>query len=217
MEPIPIRECKEKLGLASAPKPVIAGIVVLLAATLLLAAHVVLDAMRAPALTIDTQDTEAAADGQGADPAAASEEPATIFVHVSGSVREPGLVELPAGSRVADAVQAAGGFTDEADASSVNLARQLSDGEQVIPLAQGAAAEEGATGEPAAATASGKVSINRATAQELTALPGIGDATAQKIVADREANGPFSACEDLMRVSGIGEKKYASLADLITL
>ena len=157
---------------------------------------------------------------------------ASIFVHVTGCVARPGLVELAEGSRVADAVQAAGGFSEDAQADSVNLARVVQDGEQVAvlsaaqveaggqaaqPEAQAAAGAAAGTGAAAgsAAQAGSKVNVNTATAEQLQELPGIGPSTAQKIVAERSSNGPFAAVADLTRVSGIGEKKLASIADLV--
>ncbi len=152
-------------------------------------------------------------------------EPAVVVVHVVGAVVHPGVYTLPAGSRVSDAVEAAGGATGNAAEEGVNLARVLADGEQIRMLtrdevaagvqADGVAA--GAGGGGGGATAGGKVDLNRATAAELDALPGIGPSTAQKIVDDREANGPFKKVEDLMRVSGIGQKKLDALKDLVTV
>ncbi len=146
-----------------------------------------------------------------------------IVVFVSGAVKSPDVYELDEGSRVLDAIEKAGGFNDEAEKESLNLARVLIDGEQIVVPTQGAVepSEEGAT-QDARSTQSdgvinGKVNINRASAEELQSLTGVGEATARKIIADREANGPFATPEDLMRVSGIGEKKFAAMADSITV
>ena len=143
----------------------------------------------------------------------------TIFVHVEGAVAAPGLFELSEGSRVYDAIQAAGGFTEDARHDAVNLARVLTDGEQIIvPTTQ---TDGGSDTTPATAaspgTATGKVNINTADAATLDTLPGIGASTAAKIVADREANGPFKTIEDLKRVSGIGDKKFSQLEGCITV
>ena len=142
-----------------------------------------------------------------------------IFVHVEGAVAAPGLFELSEGSRVYDAIQAAGGFTEDARHDAVNLARVLTDGEQIIvPTTQ---TDGGSDTTPATAaspgTATGKVNINTADAATLDTLPGIGASTAAKIVADREANGPFKTIEDLKRVSGIGDKKFTQLEGCITV
>lgn len=148
---------------------------------------------------------------------------ADVVVHVAGAVLTPGVYRLPAGSRVTDAVNAAGGSRGDAALDSVNLARILIDGEQVyLPSAEEAAAgivapPVGAGGGGASAVTGALVDLNTASVADLDALPGIGEATAKKIVADREKNGPFAAPEDLMRVSGIGEKKFESLKDLVTV
>lgn len=155
-----------------------------------------------------------------------------IYVHVAGAVTIPGLYELADGSRVQDAIDAAGGYADDAATAVLNLARVVSDGEQiVVPSIEADAAdgfgrepgEDAAGGAPSAASAAdgsvigGKVNINVADASALDTLPGIGEATAENIIADREANGPFSSKEDLQRVSGIGAKKYARLEALICI
>jgi competence protein ComEA len=148
--------------------------------------------------------------------------PGPLWVHVAGAVAQPGLYELRAGARVGDALAAAGGARPDAAVDGVNLAQPLTDGEQVhVPTAEEYAT--GAGGMPApgessgqgGGVAGGRVDINRASAAELEALPGVGPATAKKILADREANGPFSTPEDLMRVSGIGEKKFEAMRDLV--
>lgn len=156
-----------------------------------------------------------AADAEGADGQASP----TIAVHVSGAVAAPGVYELEEGARVADAVELAGGFLEGAAENALNLARVLNDGEQVVvPTAEEHAAQQtAAEALGGAAGVGGKVNINTASAEQLDTLPGVGESTAQKIIADREANGPFSSPEDLKRVSGIGDKKYAELADLITV
>ncbi len=143
------------------------------------------------------------------DPAEAPE----LYVHVSGAVRAPGLYRLRADSRVVDAVAAAGGFAEGADESAVNLARILTDGEQlVVPL----------IGDPTAAggeEASGdeRVNLNTAAVAELDTLPRIGEATAQRIIDWREANGRFTSVEDLLAVPGIGDKMLEALRPLVTV
>ena len=166
--------------------------------------------------------SESAETTQQGESSAAADETRTIVVHVGGSVRNPGVYELPESSRVNDAVVAAGGLADDAQTDSVNLARNLTDGEQVLIPSKAEAEAAGQQTAPSQAPAtaqpgSGKVNINTATAEALDALPGIGASTAAKIVADREANGPFKTTDDLKRVTGIGDKKYAQLADLITV
>lgn len=136
--------------------------------------------------------------------------PSTITVHVAGLVSRPGLVELPEGSRVADAVAAAGGLLPGARADLINLATTLSDGQQIIVPGPGGDLP-GATGE----APDGKVQLNQATAAELDALPGVGPVIAERIVSYREENGPFQSVEDLLDVPGIGEAKLADLRDYV--
>lgn len=165
----------------------------------------------------DTSATETSSTPQTQSSSASSE----LVVFVSGHVHEPGVYQLPADSRVGDAVTSAGGFLDDANTEYNNLARKLADGEQIhIPsiedsLSTPTEQQGGATTSGAAASSSGPININSATEAELETLPGVGPATAAKIVADREANGPFNSVEEIMRISGIGEKKYASLEGLI--
>lgn len=130
----------------------------------------------------------------------------TVFVHVVGEVIRPGIYELAAGSRVADAVAAAGGITETALDSSVNLARVLSDGEQIFVRSQFTTEAD----DPI-------VSLNRASAKSLESLPGVGPALAARIVEWRDRNGSFSAIEQLLEVSGIGAKLFENLKDLVTL
>jgi competence protein ComEA len=136
---------------------------------------------------------------------------ATIFVHILGAVEQPGLYQLSEGDRAIDAVAAAGGFLDTADDTQLNLARVLIDGEQIyVPV----------IGEvPAAApgTTQGKVNINTADAAALDTLPRVGPAMAARIIDWREANGRFATIEDLMGVSGIGDKTFDGLKDLVTV
>lgn len=134
-----------------------------------------------------------------------------LYVHVVGEVQSPGMYQLPIGARLVDAVFAAGGLTEEADNASVNLARELTDGEQIIVFST---SQEG---QAPGSTASGLVSLNRAGDKELEELPGIGPALAGRIVAWREANGGFKTVQDLLKVSGIGESLLSGVIDLVTL
>lgn len=138
---------------------------------------------------------------------------ASVFVHVSGSVTAPGLYVLDEGARVVDAVAAAGGFAPGADEAAVNLARPLSDGEQLLVPAIGAAAEAGAA-EPAG---DGRVNLNTADATQLDTLPRIGPAMADRIIQWRDENGRFTSVEDLLAVPGIGDKMLETLRDLVTV
>ncbi len=169
----------------------------------------------------EPQDAGAAIATAQSVPASASPAPADVIVHVVGAVRHPGVYTLPVGSRAVDAVEAAGGLLGDAVVTGVNLASEVVDGQQVFvpdedsPQPPGGAAAGGAAA--GAGTGAGStgapVDVNTADAAALEALPGIGPSTAAKIVADREANGPFGKVEDLMRISGIGEKKFEGLKD----
>ena len=140
-----------------------------------------------------------------------------VAVHVAGHVRHPGLVRLPAGSRVQDAVRAAGGATSGADLDAVNLARKLTDGEQVLipgpgdpppPLPPDAGAAPG--------TPTAPLDLNTATVEQLDTLPGVGEVTAGRIVAYRTAH-PFTTVDELLEVPGIGQRRFEQLKDLVTV
>jgi competence protein ComEA len=139
---------------------------------------------------------------------------ATLFVHVSGAVRVPGLYRLDDGARVVDAIAAAGGFADGAAQDAVNLARPLTDGEQLMVPVVGA---QPASTAAAAAPGDGRVNLNTADAAALDTLPRIGPAMAARIVAWREQNGRFTSVDDLLAVPGIGDKMLESLRDLVTV
>lgn len=139
-------------------------------------------------------------------PALSSEAPADIVVSVVGEVDSPGLVTLAPGARVNDALAVAG---PQVPTDNLNLAQKLNDGEQIT-----VGAPPGDDG-GAAGAGDGTVSLNSATAEELTALPGIGPATAAAIIAHREEAGHFSSVDQLMDVSGIGPAKFAQLKDKV--
>jgi competence protein ComEA len=146
--------------------------------------------------------------------------PPTIFVHVVGEVLDPGIYQLESGSRVVDAIFAAGGITKTADQTSVNLAREISDGEQIIVFQLGADGESlasGFSGGSLGESSGGLISLNRASSLELEALPGVGPALAGRIVDWRSANGGFKKKEDLLNISGIGDKLFAGIKDQVTL
>jgi competence protein ComEA len=141
---------------------------------------------------------------------------ATVVVSVVGSVVRPGLVTLPTGSRVAAALDAAGGLTSDADPASVNLAAVVTDGEQIVVGAPGAATTSGDDPAAPAAAPGGRVNLNTATAAELDALPGVGPVLAQRIV-DHRKQGPFTSVDQLDDVPGIGPARAAELAELVTV
>ena len=144
-----------------------------------------------------------------------------VIVHVAGAVARPGVYTLPGGSRVGEAVEAAGGARRRAVLDGLNLARVLTDGEQVVvplPSASPGAAPGGApatSGTPAAAGGA-TVSLNQATLADLETLPGVGPVLGQRILDHRDAIGGFKSIDELRDVSGIGEKTFQSLAPLVT-
>lgn len=151
-----------------------------------------------PSESVSLSDVDATAEPSG-----------ELYVHVLGAVTKPGLYILDLDARLVDALAAAGGTTDDADLSAINLARVLEDGEQIIVPVLGAPA-----GEPgAAAPVDGRVDLNSADQAALESLPRIGPALAERIIAWREENGRFRSVDDLLAVPGIGEKLLAGLRD----
>ena len=156
---------------------------------------------------------------------AASSGASDVVVYVCGAVRQPGVVRLPAGARVADALELAGGPTARAELSAVNLAAKVGDGQQIVVPEKAAQGAGGVAAAPATegAAASGSavpgtlVNINTASAAELETLSGIGPSTAQRIIEFRIANGGFTSVEQLMEVPGIGEARFAAVKDFITI
>lgn len=135
-----------------------------------------------------------------------------LYVHVLGAVARPGLYVLDADARVVDALAAAGGTRTDADLRAVNLARPLSDGEQLyVPTEQ----ESEGAGVASGVAADGRIDLNNADQSQLETLPRIGPALAQRILQWREANGRFRSVDDLLAVPGIGEKLLAGLRDLV--
>jgi competence protein ComEA len=140
----------------------------------------------------------------------------SVLVHVAGAVRDAGVYRLRAGARVDDAIGRAGGATARADLSQLNLAAKLEDGRQVLVPRRAAAPAAAAAASGAAPIAPGApVSLNTATMEQLDELPGVGPATAQKILDYRQANGGFGSVEELGEVPGIGDKRLATLRELV--
>lgn len=137
--------------------------------------------------------------------------PAILVIEVAGAVRRPGLQRLPAGSRVADALVAAGGAKPGTSTLDLNLARKLVDGEQLAVGVPGRSAAPGAPAASGPGTASGVLNLNSATLSELDQLSGVGPVLAQRIIAWRDANGGFASIDQLREVEGIGERKFESL------
>lgn len=160
---------------------------------------------------------DATAGETAADSAAPENASGEVVVHVAGAVSSPGVYTLPADSRVDDAVRAAGATAD-ADLSQLNLAQKLADGQKITVPVAGAAPADGSS---AATTADndngGLININTATQEELETLPSIGEVRAQAIIAYREEHGGFRTTDELMEVSGIGEKIFADISPHITV
>jgi len=148
---------------------------------------------------------------------------ALIQVHVAGAVRHPGVYALPGDSRLLQAVEAAGGLTEEADPDRANLAERLADGQQIYIAGRGTAAPPPPTAlvQPARAAGvsavGGALNINTASAAELEALPGIGATLAGRIIAYRNEHGPFAEPSQIMDVEGIGQGLYERVRELITV
>jgi competence protein ComEA len=155
-----------------------------------------------------------------------------LIVQAAGAVAEPGVYELPAGSRIVDLVDEAGGLSSEADRQRINLAAPVADGERVwIPArgedrapdliagssSGGGAASNGSAPAPGAAGPDGPIDLNAATAEQLDTLPGVGPATATAILSHRETNGPFTSVDELLDVRGIGEAKLEQLRPLVSV
>ena len=189
-------------------------------------------------LAVSSPGSVASADGSnGQDPSRVSvtttrpSTPATIVVHVAGAVADPGVYELSAEARVDDAIGLAGGPSADADLDAVNLAETLADGQRLyvpivgsvdhssMPVLSPTGSQVGSS-EPAddrSTLPAGPIDLNRAGGDELEQLPGVGPATAQAIIDDRERNGPFVNVDDLERVPGVGPAKLAALRDLVTV
>ena len=139
-------------------------------------------------------------------------------VHVAGLVAAPGVYELAAGSRVKDAIEAAGGALEGADLDSLNLAQRIADGEKVLVSKIGAPPQVASAADIGASPGAGgqKVNLNTATQAELEGLPGIGPVTAQRMLDFRKQKGKFSSVRDLLEVEGIGPKKFEAIKNLVT-
>ena len=147
-------------------------------------------------------------------PETTEDDPHMVYVYVCGAVRDPGVVEVPEGSRAEEALRLVGGMTAEADPFYVNLAETVTDGQKLyFPTLEEAETLEAEV----KATAEGLVNINTASAEELCALPGIGASRAADIVRYREQNGAFQTKEDIMKVCGIKQNAYDKLCDKITV
>lgn len=148
---------------------------------------------------------------------ASGPEPTLLVVHVAGAVRHPGLYELPEGSRVDDAIRAAGGARRTAVLDLLNLAAPVVDGQQVLVPARGSPGDAAESAAVAPAGPPAPVSLNSASVEQLDTLPGVGPVTAQKIVDYRTEHGPFASIEELDAIPGIGPARLEQLRGLVTL
>lgn len=177
------------------------------------------------ATSVERADTGSAGASDDGDPSSDSKKAiaaSEVYVDVDGAVVTPGVYRLREGARVAQAIDAAGGLTPEADVAGLNRASKVVDGQkiyvphvgeqQTVDVVAGSGPGEASAG---ASVASDLVNINTANASELQTLSGIGPSMAQSIIDERTQNGPFTSIDDLMRVSGIGEKKFAKIKDCI--
>ena len=142
-----------------------------------------------------------------------------ITVDVKGAVKSPGIYDLPVGSRVNDAVQKAGGLTEQADSKSLNLAQKVSDEALVYVPTKGeeAASQQAGSGVPSSTSKDKKVNLNKASLEELKQVKGLGGKRAQDIIDHRESNGKFKSVDELKKVSGIGAKTIEKLKDYVTV
>ena len=149
------------------------------------------------------------------------QEPQKIKIHITGEVNNEGIVELEEGSRIDDAIKAAGDITGLADLSKVNLAYELSDGQKVYIPSVNEEIEEYATSDAGEnvleekSSSNGKININIASSEELQTISGIGESLANRIIDYRNSNGKFKSVEDLKNVSGIGDKKFEDIKSKI--
>lgn len=182
-------------------------------------------AVAPPVPTFEPARPLAAAGPEGAAAPTSTSAPQSLLVHVAGSVRQPGVVEVASTARVIDALKSAGGPTDDADLDRINLAAPLQDGQHVYVIATGETAvpvlSSGPTGGSADSSAGvrddGPVNINVASLAELERLPGVGPATASSIVEFRNKRGPFFEPADLLNVPGIGPAKFAAMESLVAV
>ncbi|MFF2716946.1 helix-hairpin-helix domain-containing protein [Streptomyces sp. NPDC058011] len=215
-----------RLGWGLAPRTIAALAVVLVAAVGLAVFHF-WSARPQGVLAPETVEAGAAAvvddplraGGAAAPPTPPPEPAGEVVVDVSGKVRRPGVQRLPAGSRVADALRAAGGVRAGTDLSALNRARVLVDGEQVaVGLTQAPAAlgaNSGTAGTPGAAGPAALLSLSAATKEQLETLPGVGPVLAQHIIDHRTENGGFRSVDELRQVNGIGDRRFADLRPLV--
>lgn len=221
---VPGRHASRRFGQALVPTPVhLAVVAVLVAVGLAVTAWLVLGSRAEPVpVSPSSEPVGPAADatppalfspGATAGPDAGGD----LTVDVAGKVRRPGIAVLPAGSRVVDALEAAGGARPGVDLTSLNLARELVDGEQVLVGVVAAPGAAGAVGSPGSTADGPLVDLNSADQATLETLPGVGPVTAAAILGWRADHGAFTSVDELLEVDGIGEKTLAQIAPHVTI
>lgn len=228
--PLPLpRQHRRQSRLARAiSAPGLAGLAVFVVAVLVaitmvaLRPHAPAEDQLAGAAEIVEGDVGAADASQPEGASGGQQQEERVYVHVVGEVKRPGVVTLSGGARVADAIEAAGGATDAAVLAGVNLAREVMDGEQIlVPDAEQAKSQaaqpSGASGGVAGQGGAALVNLNTADQAALETLPRVGPALAQRIIEWRETNGRFASVDQLLDVSGIGEKTLAGFRDRVTV
>lgn len=169
-------------------------------------------------ISIEEADLEIEAEESKASNAARKEGDEKVFVDVSGCVKKPGVYEVSAASRIFQVIELAGGVTPDADTSYINQAEPVSDGLKInIPDKNNTDISAGTTSSASQENSTGKININTADATKLQEIPGIGPVTAEKIISYRESNGYFSSVEQIKNVSGIGDKTYEKIKDIINV
>jgi competence protein ComEA len=159
----------------------------------------------------------ARAGGAGSVAVTSTTAPSTVLAHAAGAVRAPGVYTLPAGARVKDLLDAAGGPAPDADLDRLNLAAPVADGSQVYVPRQGEPVPAGATNGGGTATPTGPLDLNTATLEQLETLPGVGPATAKAILDERAKRGRFGSVDELLDVRGIGPAKLDAMRELVTV
>lgn len=165
--------------------------------------------------TVDDGETAGNAEEDTAGSAGTEEEVDMIYVQVSGAVAAPGVYKLPGGSRIFEAVEMAGGVTEDADVSTLNQALVLNDGQMIYVYAVGEERTGQETGEAVGEPKDGRIDLNTATAEELMTLPGIGQSKAESIISWREENGAFESVEDILNITGIKEGVFSKIKNHI--